>query len=337
MSGSSESERAAWADVGMRVQLHPRAPGWSLRGRFGIVEDKTREHIDLRLDYTGEVRRYRQRDVETAPDPMGRTLLVDDRGDAWTMNCVATIKGYVVTMARTRTGPLGDTELTSAPLDLAVRMVPPPSGSSQGCVPSAVIVLDHPSDGQHYMIEAGARRLFDGPPVPLTSGAVTGLTHRTPFQLTRPASPSSDVIHLDDLVRLLQSRGVAACVEQTGGGCATVYASLEAGADGKPRRHLRAEDRASLCDVAIGPGWFDGPGWTNPRATTLDLCVGPDGEGSFTVVPTGASTEQVATTALLWLGFEVAPAVPAPSAGPGNPRRRTRHRAIGESPGELQR
>jgi len=77
-------------------------------------------------------------------------------------------------------------------------------------------------------------------------------------------------IDLDKVCRILKSRyNVASYVEQTGGGCATIYAGARI-PDGD------GEERFQAC---AGPGWFEGPGWSNGRANTADLSVGPDDDG----------------------------------------------------------
>src|SRR5664279_331292 len=75
-------------------------------------------------------------------------------------------------------------------------------------------------------------------------------------------------ISFDRVVDLLKARGISAYVEQTGGGCASIYAgAIRYNADGDP-------DYAAIA----GPGRFEGPGWTDGRGDTEDLYVGPTGE-----------------------------------------------------------
>lgn len=72
-------------------------------------------------------------------------------------------------------------------------------------------------------------------------------------------NPDPLEIHLDPLVELLRKRGMTdAYVEQTGGGCATVYVL-----GGR---------------IQAGPGWFAGPGWSDGRATLDDFYLGWDSD-----------------------------------------------------------
>lgn len=61
--------------------------------------------------------------------------------------------------------------------------------------------------------------------------------------------------HLDmDWVtaQIIERTGVTAYVEQTGGGCATIY--------------VGTMDEEGFPPFMCGPGWFDGPNWTQGRA-----------------------------------------------------------------------
>jgi hypothetical protein len=58
---------------------------------------------------------------------------------------------------------------------------------------------------------------------------------------------------------------VPAYCEQTGGGCATIFV-------GEAKRD---EDGDHFL-IAIGPGWFAGPGWRDGRFSWGELYVGPD-------------------------------------------------------------
>lgn len=73
-------------------------------------------------------------------------------------------------------------------------------------------------------------------------------------------------VKLDEVVEALRSAGVKSYVEQTGGGTATLMVGEPAG----------DEDRY---DVLVGPGWFNGLGWTDGIVDTLDCYIGPDDEG----------------------------------------------------------
>ena len=82
-------------------------------------------------------------------------------------------------------------------------------------------------------------------------------------------------IKMDRIVELVREAGFAAYVEQTGGACATIYASRRVGPDGYPER-----DASGHFEVAAGPGsWSEG--WPNgePISSSEDFCVGPDDDG----------------------------------------------------------
>lgn len=87
------------------------------------------------------------------------------------------------------------------------------------------------------------------------------------------------VVDLDRIAAMLTGRGVPAFVEMTGGGVATVY--------GGPQ--LQHADGGSRYTFLIGPGWFEGPGWTLARADTADLGWGPDDDGDDPDAYTDAS------------------------------------------------
>jgi hypothetical protein len=73
------------------------------------------------------------------------------------------------------------------------------------------------------------------------------------------------VVSFSAIVSALHARGIRSYVEQTGGGCATVMVGED-----KPL----PDD--SLYVALVGPGWFEGPGWTNARGDTADLSIGGD-------------------------------------------------------------
>lgn len=80
-------------------------------------------------------------------------------------------------------------------------------------------------------------------------------------------------IDMQAIVNQLKERGIDAYVEQTGGGVATIFAgeSFEViEGSGEPYRRWPA---------VAGPGWFDGPGWTLPKADGDDFYVGRDDDG----------------------------------------------------------
>lgn len=72
--------------------------------------------------------------------------------------------------------------------------------------------------------------------------------------------------NLDRIAGELNSRGIAAEVDHTGGGTATLYAGERFfDRDGEPRWQMSA-----------GPGWFEEPGYGTARADTEDFSVGRD-------------------------------------------------------------
>ena len=79
------------------------------------------------------------------------------------------------------------------------------------------------------------------------------------------------VINMDAIVEALHRMSVPAYVEQTGGGCATIYAGPKG-----PSLVTPGEDDYP---VAAGPGHFEGPGWSNARGYADDFVVGPNDDG----------------------------------------------------------
>lgn len=79
----------------------------------------------------------------------------------------------------------------------------------------------------------------------------------------------TNTIDMQRICDLLNTQGITAYVEQTGGGTATIYAG-ESFTDkhGDPRH-----------PVLAGPGWFDGPAWTQPHGDPTDFYIGPDDDG----------------------------------------------------------
>lgn len=80
--------------------------------------------------------------------------------------------------------------------------------------------------------------------------------------------PTTD-IDLDAVVAILNHRGHFAYVEQTGGGCATIYAGPQFHDDEGYKRYA----------AVAGPGWFNGPGWTLAAADCRDFYIGADDDG----------------------------------------------------------
>jgi hypothetical protein len=98
-------------------------------------------------------------------------------------------------------------------------------------------------------------------------------------------TPEPRILNLDKIVDVLHMAGIAAYVEQTGGGCATIFVGEVKEVDGDPRY-----------TVLAGPGWFEGPGWSNGRGQTDDFSVGPDdyGESDPVMTPVNANEADVA-------------------------------------------
>jgi hypothetical protein len=76
-------------------------------------------------------------------------------------------------------------------------------------------------------------------------------------------------LNMETIVALVKAQGIAAYVEQTGGGVATIYAG-----------DTRTEAGTEYYAVAAGPGRFSGPRWSEARGDDEDFCVGPDNDGS---------------------------------------------------------
>lgn len=95
-------------------------------------------------------------------------------------------------------------------------------------------------------------------------------------------------LDMDKIVDLLRAGGITAYVEQTGGGCATIYA-------GESYVDSHGDERYP---VLAGPGWFEGPNWTIARGDTDDFSVGldDDGETPSDITDTEATEEVVAQT-----------------------------------------
>ena len=72
-------------------------------------------------------------------------------------------------------------------------------------------------------------------------------------------------LDLNMLTEFIIKRGFKARVEQTGGGCATIY--------------VGDADQDDYYLVSAGPGYFDGANWTNPRAFWEEFCWGLDDDG----------------------------------------------------------
>ncbi len=100
---------------------------------------------------------------------------------------------------------------------------------------------------------------------------------------TDAGRPYIDLERLADAVR--QRTGAEAYVEQTGGGCATLYA-------GPQWTDEHGDQRYS---VVVGPGWFDGPGWRHGYASYEECHVSRDDDVTPGFeMPKGASIDQMA-------------------------------------------
>jgi len=88
-------------------------------------------------------------------------------------------------------------------------------------------------------------------------------------------------LNMDQITSILNRYGVPAYVEQTGGGCATIYAGTAYPDD-------KGQDRY---DAVAGPGWFDGPGFTLPRAETEEFYIGLDDDGESDPVVAGVAED----------------------------------------------
>lgn len=104
---------------------------------------------------------------------------------------------------------------------------------------------------------------------------------------------------MDGVVDALNAAGFKAYTEQTGGGCATIYAG---------ERYVDGEGDTRF-QILAGPGWFAGEGlWTEPRADTDDFYIGPDDDGVVDAEDTRSLSDQVtgveamvATRIIAWL------------------------------------
>jgi hypothetical protein len=99
----------------------------------------------------------------------------------------------------------------------------------------------------------------------------------------------TDELDLDWFVNLLHAGDIPAFIEQTGGGCATVYA-------GVPYRD--ADSRVRYPCVA-GPGWFEGRRWTQGRASVDEFTVGPDDDGDTTPYYATEADDEVTLAAVI--------------------------------------
>lgn len=121
-------------------------------------------------------------------------------------------------------------------------------------------------------------------------------------------------LDMDRIAKRVADAGFAAYVEQTGGGCATIYASREweerpvtrmgepAGTVRMPKTHpdpVEGDDYPRH-DVVAGPGYFAGENWTQPRASVGDFSVCRDGNEDVDQM-TDAATEDAAVETIVRL------------------------------------
>ncbi|HVQ91578.1 MAG TPA: hypothetical protein VMU51_11125 [Mycobacteriales bacterium] len=108
------------------------------------------------------------------------------------------------------------------------------------------------------------------------------------------------VVDLDRIAAMLNGRGVRAVVEMTGGGIATVFGGLD----------VRDADGDTRYTFLVGPGWFDGPGWTLARADTADLGWGPDDSGDDPGAYTAAGPQMTEADIVAAIVARYPPSVP---------------------------
>jgi hypothetical protein len=101
------------------------------------------------------------------------------------------------------------------------------------------------------------------------------------------------VFSMDAIVAILRAKGMCAYVEQTGGHTATIYASRYCDTYGAPFVLKDANDNPAA-EVIAGPGWFEGPGWTNARGGAMYFSFGADDQGESQ--PTYATESDTAET-----------------------------------------
>jgi hypothetical protein len=122
--------------------------------------------------------------------------------------------------------------------------------------------------------------------------------HEAAHAINRHMHPSR-AVDMDAVVRILnRSYGIHAYVEQTGGGCATIYA-------GKLSLNVNflTDDDAERWDCIAGPGWFQWPGG-HAIGEIGDFHVGPDDDGEdIDAVWTAGKDDNEATIAARMADF----------------------------------
>ena len=104
---------------------------------------------------------------------------------------------------------------------------------------------------------------------------------REAFDAGRGPTPPID---LDAVASAVIARGVPARVLHSSGGTATLYTGDQIV---DPRGDVRFT-------TSVGPGWFDGSGYTRPLADRNELGVGPHDDSWGITVPANATIEQIA-------------------------------------------
>ena len=75
-------------------------------------------------------------------------------------------------------------------------------------------------------------------------------------------------LDFDRIAELLRDEhGLDAYVEQTGGGCATLYVG--------PYTVNADDPQITWPAISAGPGWFTGPDWTGAKVSTSEFFCGP--------------------------------------------------------------
>lgn len=120
---------------------------------------------------------------------------------------------------------------------------------------------------------------------------------------TGPSYP--DIVHsggkidkpldLDRIVDLLHGGDIPAYVEQTGGGCATIYAG---------KQLTEPEQDRGCYQVVAGPGWFEGINWTRGHASRHEFYIGPGADSrtdEYETFPEDGDEELAARLIADWL------------------------------------
>lgn len=98
-----------------------------------------------------------------------------------------------------------------------------------------------------------------------------------------------DMLDMDEIVRLVEAKGVHAYVEMTGGGVATIFA-------GEQHVYPEVDGEWPRWDVAAGPGTYNHRDYHHNVGDKGDFYVGADddGESGYITAPETATEEMVA-------------------------------------------